>query len=63
MSHDRDFLQGLTEKVYEFINKNIKEYIGDINTFLNERELSDFKQLEKSEKKEPKKDKKQEQLT
>ena len=63
VSHDRDFLQGLTEKVYEFKNKNIKEYIGDINTFLNERELADFKQLEKSEKKEPKKDKKQEQLT
>ena len=62
VSHDRDFLQGLTEKVYEFKNKNIKEYIGDINTFLNERELADFKQLEKSEKKEPKKDKKQEQL-
>ena len=62
VSHDRDFLQGLTEKVYEFKNKNIKEYIGDINTFLNERELADFKQLEKSEKKEPKKDKKQEQI-
>ncbi len=63
VSHDRDFLQGLTEKVYEFKNKNIKEYIGDINTFLNKRELADFKQLEKSEKQEPKKDKKQEQLT
>ena len=63
VSHDRDFLQGLTEKVYEFKNNNIKEYIGDINTFLNKRELADFKQLEKSEKQEPKKDKKQEQLT
>ncbi len=63
VSHDRDFLQGLTEKVYEFKNHNIKEYIGDINTFLNKRELADFKQLEKSEKQEPKKDKKQEQLT
>ena len=63
VSHDRDFLQGLTEKVYEFKNQNIKEYIGDINTFLNKRELADFKQLEKSEKQEPKKDKKQEQLT
>jgi len=63
VSHDRDFLQGLTEKVYEFKNQNIKEYIGDINTFLNKRELADFKQLEKSEKQEHKKDKKQEQLT
>ena len=63
VSHDRDFLQGLTEKVYEFKNKNTKEYIGDINTFLTERDLLDFKQLERSEKKESKKDKKQEQLS
>jgi len=63
VSHDRDFLQGLTERVYEFKNKNIKEYIGDINNFLIERDLLDFKQLERSEKKEIKKDKKQEQLS
>ncbi len=63
VSHDRDFLQGLTEKVYEFKNKNIKEYIGDINTFLAERDLMDFKQLEKTEKKESRKDKKEEQLS
>ena len=63
VSHDRDFLQGLTERVYEFKNKNIKEYIGDINNFLIERDLLDFKQLERSEKKAIKKDKKQEQLS
>jgi len=34
ISHDRDFLQGLSEKIYEFKDKNIKEYIGDVNTFL-----------------------------
>ena len=33
VSHDRIFLQGLTHKVYEFKNKNIKEYIGDIDVF------------------------------
>lgn len=62
VSHDRDFLQGLTEKVYEFKNKNIKEYIGDINTFLADRDLIDFKQLEQTEKKE-RKDKAKEQLS
>ena len=46
VSHDREFLQGLTEKVYEFKNQQLKEHIGDINTFLNERNLADFKQLE-----------------
>ena len=63
VSHDRDFLQGLTEKVYEFKNKNIKEYIGDINAFLAERDLMDFKQLEQTDKKESKKDKVKEQLS
>ena len=63
VSHDRDFLQGLTEKVYEFKNKNTKEYIGDINTFLAERDLLDFKQLEKTEKEESKKDKAKEQFS
>ena len=57
VSHDRDFLHGLTEKVYEFKDKNIKQYIGDINTFLKERNLMDFKQLEQKDKKESKKDK------
>jgi ATP-binding cassette subfamily F protein 3 len=50
VSHDREFLQGLTQKVYEFKNQNIKEYIGDINTFLSEKEMSTFKQLESSQK-------------
>ena len=63
VSHDRDFLQGLTEKVYEFKNKNIKEYIGDINAFLQERDLSDFKELERKEKKSTKKLKQKEQLS
>lgn len=49
VSHDRQFLQGLTEKVYEFRNKNIKEYIGDIETFLSERNFMDFKELEINE--------------
>jgi ATP-binding cassette subfamily F protein 3 len=50
VSHDREFLQALTEKVYEFKNQNIKEYIGDIDTFLEEKDLENFKQLESSQK-------------
>ena len=50
VSHDREFLQGLTQKVYEFRDKSIKEYHGDINTFLSEKDLNSFKQLEMSHK-------------
>ncbi len=46
VSHDREFLKGLTNKVYEFKNKKIKEYIGDIDFFLQEKKLDNFKQLE-----------------
>ena len=65
VSHDREFLEGLTQKVYEFKNQNIKEYIGDINTFLAEKEMSDFKQLESSQKDQKivNKDKKNEQIS
>ena len=37
VSHDREFLQGLTHKVYEFKNKNVKEYLGDINYFFTRK--------------------------
>ena len=50
VSHDREFLQGLTQKVYEFRSKTIKEYHGDVNTFLSEKDLTNFKQLEMSQK-------------
>ena len=50
VSHDREFLQGLTQKVYEFKQQNIKEYIGDIDTFLTEKDIENFKQLETSQK-------------
>jgi ATP-binding cassette subfamily F protein 3 len=46
VSHDRDFLQGLTEKVYEFKEKNIKEHLGDINAFLDTKKVEDFKEFE-----------------
>ncbi|MCQ0112902.1 ABC-F family ATP-binding cassette domain-containing protein [Zhouia amylolytica] len=50
VSHDRDFLQGLTNKVYEFRNKNIKEYLGDINFYLDQRKVEDFREIEKRDK-------------
>ncbi len=59
VSHDREFLQGLTEKVYEFKERNIKEYLGDINNFLKEKDLQDFKQLETSQLKQKQKEKKE----
>jgi ATP-binding cassette subfamily F protein 3 len=47
VSHDRDFLQGLTSKVYEFRNRRIREYIGDIYAFLESRRLSTLSELER----------------
>ncbi|MBB1138680.1 ABC-F family ATP-binding cassette domain-containing protein [Myroides sp. WP-1] len=54
VSHDRDFLQGLTNLVYEFKDQKIKEYLGDINYFLEERKAQNMREIEKkSEKQEP----------
>lgn len=47
VSHDREFLDGLTEKLYEFRNKNIKEYRGGILDFLKKRKLAQLKDIEK----------------
>jgi ATP-binding cassette subfamily F protein 3 len=48
VSHDRDFLQGLTEKLYEFKNHGIKEYHGDIFDFLEKKRINDLNELNKS---------------
>ncbi|UOB18685.1 ABC-F family ATP-binding cassette domain-containing protein [Abyssalbus ytuae] len=50
VSHDRDFLQGLTDKVYEFRSGKIKEYLGDINFYLEERKVESFREIEKKDK-------------
>ena len=47
VSHDRDFLQGLTEKVYYFKDQKIKEYLGDIDYFLEAHQLEDMREAEK----------------
>lgn len=46
VSHDRDFLQGLTQKVYEFKDRIIKEYLGDIDYFLEQRNLQNLREAE-----------------
>jgi len=46
VSHDRDFLQGLSNKVFEFRNKGVKEYLGDIYDFLHFKKLSTLRELE-----------------
>ena len=46
VSHDRDFLQGLTSKVFEFRDHTIKQYFGDIYDFLASRRIESLKALE-----------------
>ena len=46
VSHDRDFLQGLTDSLYEFRNHAIKEFKGDIFEFLEYRKIENLKALE-----------------
>ncbi len=47
VSHDRDFLDGLVEKVYEFGNKKVKEHLGDINSYLSIKKMENLKELER----------------
>ncbi|MBA6315197.1 ABC-F family ATP-binding cassette domain-containing protein [Cellulophaga baltica] len=49
VSHDRDFLQGLTSNVYEFKDGAIKEYLGDIDFYLEQRKVEDFREIEKKQ--------------
>ena len=46
VSHDRDFLQGLTEKVFEFRNRQVKEFLGDIYDFISARRIDSLTALE-----------------
>jgi ATP-binding cassette subfamily F protein 3 len=49
VSHDRDFLQGLTNKVYEFKDQKIKEYLGDVEYYLEQRRVENFRAIEKKQ--------------
>lgn len=47
VSHDRDFVQGLCEKVVSFKDREVKPFLGDINAYLEYQKLSSLKELEK----------------
>ena len=46
VSHDRDFMQGLTQKVFEFKNGSVKQYIGDITEYLEEKRIDQLADLD-----------------
>ena len=56
VSHDRDFLDGLVGKVYEFRNNKIKENIGGIYYFLHKKKIENLRDIEKRQKELNKKD-------
>jgi ATP-binding cassette subfamily F protein 3 len=47
VSHDRDFLQGMANIIYEFKEHKIREYLGDINFYLEQRNLQNMREVEK----------------
>lgn len=48
VSHDRDFLNGLVDKVYEFGGRHVKEHLGGIYDFLRAKKISSLQDLERS---------------
>ena len=48
VSHDREFLDGLVDKVYEFGNKRIKEHLGGIYDFLQRKKMETLQDLERN---------------
>ncbi|MDD6150965.1 MAG: ABC-F family ATP-binding cassette domain-containing protein [Bacteroidales bacterium] len=50
VSHDRDFLDGLVDKIYEFRDGRVKEFLGSVSEFLEARKLDTLQELEKIEK-------------
>ena len=54
VSHDRDFLDGLVDKVYEFRDGHVKEYLGGVQDFIEKRRLETLQDLERTSQPEPK---------
>ncbi|MBP5210242.1 MAG: ABC-F family ATP-binding cassette domain-containing protein, partial [Bacteroidales bacterium] len=46
VSHDRDFLDGLVDKVYEFGDRRVKEHLGGINDFLRRKKMAAMEEIE-----------------
>lgn len=53
VSHDRDFLDGLVDKIYEFRDGRVKEFLGSVGEFLQSRKLENLRELEKASGGEP----------
>ena len=53
VSHDRDFLDGLVDKIYEFRDGRVKEFLGSVSEFLQSRKLENLRELEKASGGEP----------
>ena len=51
VSHDREFLDGLVDKVFEFRDHKVKEHLGGIYDFLQRRKLTSLREIERKEKK------------
>ncbi len=49
VSHDREFLDGVVDKIYEFRDGGVKEYLGGIRYFLEKRRIEDMRQIEVKE--------------
>ena len=50
VSHDRDFLDGLVDKLYEFRDGKVKEYLGGVQDFLDRRKMETLNELERNNK-------------
>lgn len=48
VSHDRDFLNGLVHKVYEFSNKRVIEHLGGVYEFLEKKKIENLREIERS---------------
>lgn len=48
VSHDREFLDGLVDKVYEFGNQKVVEHLGGIYNFLEHKKMDSLRELERS---------------
>jgi ATP-binding cassette, subfamily F, member 3 len=49
VSHDREFLQGLTNRVFEFTEVGIRQHLGGIDEFLKKRQTTDMRELERND--------------
>ncbi len=50
VSHDRDFLEGLVDKIYEFRGGKVREHLGGVSEFLRRRKIENMAELERKEK-------------